>query len=413
MFIEWSSFVLISAVAMAIGAGLGSMASLRTVRNIVIAGACFRIVAVLARYTMIFDVYGGTADTVAYFDAGRVMAEQFRAMDFSIIGSAGPGGREWGTQFIRYTSGLVLAVIGPSMRGALLVFSLAAFVGLSCMAIAFRRSCAHGSLQICVLLLFFWPSLWFWPSTIGKEAILLLSIGLVMLAYVGRDDLIQWPLMIMGLILALAVRPHLAGVLAISMCAAEWASRGWSVSRIAQAALASALAVVILVRALDLLGLAGADLDALQSFHLVTAERTIRGHSSFEATGNVALAIPMAFVNILARPFITEAHNVMALVSSIEMMGFWVLVIGRGRSLWSSLRSWRVNRMLRFIIPFSLLYIVMIGATFQNLGLIARQRTLVMPALLILLAVPTSATARVIRVAHRRRGWQSVTPSTT
>jgi hypothetical protein len=361
---------------------------------------------------MIFDLYGGGSDAVGYFNAGRIIADHFRALDFSIIGSGQWGDREWGTQAVRYASGLVIAFVGPSVRGAFLAFSLAAFVGLACMAIAFGRANTSGSIRQCALLLFLWPTLWFWPSSIGKEAVLLLAIGLVTLGYVGRAERIHWIPMVSGLALAMAIRPHLAGVLAVSMCVAEWAARGWTARRLTQAVLASALAVWLLVVAFDLLGLASADSDVLQAFVLDTAAQTNQGGSAFERAGHLITALPMAFVNILCRPFVTEAHNPMALVSSLEMMAFWVLVIRNRRQLWSVLRSSRINRLLRFAIPFSLLYILMIGLTFQNFGIIARQRALVMPALLLVLAaaVPAARTQRG-KVTQFRRGWRDPAPT--
>ena len=409
MFIEWFSFALVCVAAMGIAAGLASSPHLRLVRNLLIAGAFIRIIGVLARHAMIFDLYNGGSDAVGYFDAGRVIANHLRAMDFSIFGSEQGGGRQWGTQAVRYASGLVIAFVGPSVRGAFLVFSLAAFVGLACMAIAFARADRSASVRRCALLLFFWPTLWFWPSSIGKEAVLLLAIGLVTLGYVGRAERIHWIPMASGFALALAIRPHLAGVLAVSTCVAEWAARGWTARRVFQSLLASALALGLLVTAFSLLGLANADSDALETFVLDTAQQTNQGGSAFERSGSLAMALPMAFVNLLGRPFVTEAGNPMALVSALEMMAFWVLVIRSRRQLGSALRSWRNNRLLRFAIPFSVLYILMIGLTFQNLGIIARQRALVMPALLMVLAA-TATTATTARtqagVTHFRRVWR-------
>ena len=139
MFIEWASFVVIGVAALVAAASLGSTSQLRVIRNLLIAGALMRIVGVLARHTMIFDLYDGGSDAVGYFEAGRIIADHFRSLDFSIIGSGRWGDREWGTQGIRYAAGLVLTFVGPSVRGTFLVFSLAAFAGLICTAVAFAR----------------------------------------------------------------------------------------------------------------------------------------------------------------------------------------------------------------------------------------------------------------------------------
>jgi len=405
MLIEWSSFVLISAAALAVAAAIGTLPQLRLVRNLLIAGALMRIVGVLARHYMIFDLYGGGSDAVSYFESGQIVADSFRALDFSVIGSGRWGEREWGTQALRYVTGVVLTFAGPSMRGAFLVFSLAAFAGLVCTILAFRRSNMAASMRQAALLLFFWPTLWFWPSSIGKEAVLLLAVGLVTLGYVGRAERIHWLTMVSGLALAMVIRPHLAGVLAVSICVAEWTSRDWTFRRVAQSIVASAAALWLLTSALDLVGLGGADLDSMQAFVAHTAQQTHQGGSSFERA-SPAFAVPMAFFNMLCRPFITEANSPMAFVSSLEMMAFWLLVFRHGRRLRSVLQSWRSNRLLRFAIPFALLYILMLGITFQNAGIIARQRALVMPVLLSLVAMVPAARARRAPVKQYRRVWR-------
>ena len=411
MFIEWAPFVAIGVAALVAAAELGSTAQLRVIRNLLIAGAFMRIVGVLARHTMIFDIYDGGSDAVGYFETGRIIADHFRSLDFSIIGSGRWGDREWGTQFIRYASGLVQTFVGPSVRGGFLVFSLAAFAGLVCTVVAFARTNAGGSIRQAALLIFLWPTLWFWPSSIGKEALLLLAIGLVTLGYVGRRERIRWVALATGLSLAMAIRPHLAGVLAVSVCVAEWTRREWTFARMVQATLVSALALWVVISSLDLLGLGGANLDTMETFIVHTGGQTNQGGSAFERAGSAA-AVPMAFVTILCRPFITEANSALALMSSLEMMVFWLLVFWHGRSLRSLLRLWQSNRLVRFAIPFALLYVLMLGFTFQNLGIIARQRALVMPALLLVLAaIPTVQARRSVKSTSGRRVWRQTAPT--
>ncbi len=405
MFNEWAPFVLVGALALVLATWFGNTSHLRVIRNLLVAGVVMRLIGVLARYVMIFDLYGGNSDAVGYFEAGRIIANHFRALDFSIIGSGMWGDREWGTQAIRYASGFVLSFVGPSMRGAFLVFSLAAFAGLVCTAVAFARTSANGSMRQAAALIFFWPSLWFWPSSIGKEAVLLLAVGLVTLGYVGRGERIRWFALVSGLSLAMAIRPHLAGVLAVSVCVAEWTRGHWTFPRVIQALVASAIALWVVTSSLNLLGLGGADLDTMETFVVRSAGQTNQGGSAFGRAG-AGTAVPMAFFNILGRPFITEANSPLTLVSSLEMTVFWLLVFRHGRALRSVLRSWQSNRLLRFAIPFTLLYVLMIGITFQNAGIIARQRALVMPALLSVLAMTQAPRTNRRRVGPSRRVWR-------
>jgi hypothetical protein len=219
--------------------------------------------------------------------------------------------------------------------------------------------------------------------------------------------------MTIGFGLALAVRPHLAGVLAVSACVAEWSAREWTARHLGQSVVASALMIWLLVTAFGLLGLSATDSDALEAYVLHTAQQTNIGGSAFDRSDSLLASVPMAFVNILCRPLITEVHSPMALASSLEMMAFWGIVLINARHLRPVLRSWRFNRLLRFAIPFTLLYILMLGLTFQNSGIIARQRTLVMPMLLVVLAAVPIAETRRLRVRQTRRVWRTPAPGSS
>jgi hypothetical protein len=211
--------------------------------------------------------------------------------------------------------------------------------------------------------------------------------------------------MVAGLALATTIRPHVAAVLAVSTCLAEWTTRGWTTRRMAQSAVASVLAVWFFSSALGQLGLAQADLGSLRAFMTRTGELTNQGGSAFVPADNIATAIPMAFVNVLFRPFITEVSSGMALLTSLELIGFWALVCWFINNLRPMMRSWQANRFLRFGMFFAGLYILMIGVTFQNFGIIARQRTLVMPAVLLVLAAPVVAAPRRLHLVASRRVW--------
>ena len=66
-------------------------------------------------------------------------------------------------------------------------FGLLSFGGLVAYALAYRRSfpgVPYGAYWAWVFLL---PSLWFWPSSIGKEAYDALGLGLATLGFAGKE----------------------------------------------------------------------------------------------------------------------------------------------------------------------------------------------------------------------------------
>lgn len=398
---EWIGFGLALGVCFAVVGTVANRPVLRSVARLVVLGFLLRVVGSLARYQVIFDFYNGLGDAAGYYHDGLELAYRIWSFDFSFIGEmAGLRGSLWGTPFLRVFSGFVVSVIGPTIRGEFLVFSLFSYLGLLLIAVAFSRSRPSVPLGHYLLWLCLWPSLWFWPSSVGKEALILLATGLVVLGYVGRNQRPQPFLLVAGLAVALSVRPHFAAVLAVSLAAAYWLTKGrkWTLGTVVQAVVSAAVAMAVMGQALTQLGVGDADLEGVREFVEYRSRLTEVGGSSIDAAGGHGLlSIPLAFVNILLRPFPWEAHNVFALVSAIEITFFWVVAWRRRREVKLCLRYWRSDRLLRFALPFSILYVAMIGLTFGNLGIISRQRIVVFPFLFLLLeSVPAERRSGVL-----------------
>lgn len=402
-------FLLISAAALLLAGVAATRPIPVTVKRLLFVGVLLRIAGSFLRYEVLYRVYDGIGDAAGYYGMGLFFSARLLDFDFSIFSSENWwAGNWWGTQFIRYLSGFVITLIGPTMRGEFLVFSLLAFLGLCLFGLAFHRAYPHLSSHRYLAWLWLWPSLWFWSSSVGKDAVLLFAGGLVTAGYMGKNGRIQWLYLVPGLLLAFAVRPHVAGVLILVMAFAHWLGLGTgklTLWRFAQGVALALLAVVLVQNALGQLGIEEADTEGLQEF---VAKRTVLatgGGSAIEPPARGLAALPMAFVNILMRPFPWEAHNPQALLASLELVVFWVVLWRRRRRVWRVLRhGWRKDRLLRFALPMTLAYVLMIGLVFGNLGIIARQRILVFPFLLLLLeALPYEVAVRRHRRQERER----------
>jgi hypothetical protein len=97
------------------------------------------------------------------------------------------------------------------------------------------------------------------------------------------------------------------------------------------------------------------------------------------------MQIPQALANTLFRPYVWEASSALLAISAAEILVLIALVIWRRRALWASLRGWRTHRLIGFCIVFVILYGLMLGYSMSNVGIIARQRVLLLPMLLLLL----------------------------
>jgi hypothetical protein len=120
-----------------------------------------------------------------------------------------------------------------------------------------------------------------------------------------------------------------------------------------------------------------------------TSDRSGGGGSSYDPINVVdnPLNLPLAVLTVLFRPFPFEAHNAQALASSVEgalLLAFFVLAAPR--VLAGLRRSWR-SPFVVLCATYSLLFIAAFSAI-GNFGIIARQRSLVYPFVIVLLTLP-------------------------
>lgn len=409
-------FAGLSLLVLIFGAAVGSSGRTRIPTRLVVAAFALRIVGSFFRYEILMEFYNGIGDATGYYGGGRVFAQQLWNLDFSVLSWDQWFGFHgwWGTEFLRNLSGLVVTFIGPSMRAEFLAFSLISFAGLYMMVVAFSRYALQPAVNRFAAFVFLWPSLWFWPSSVGKEAITVLAMGMVTLGLVDRKRL-GWGLFLGGIALSFAIRPHVAAALALAAGAAYWLGTWERVTgrRILEGALVLVLGAVMFVQMSAQFGFESADLEGLQEFVEYRARTTIQGGSAIESVPARGAALPMAFVNIWMRPFPWEAHNATAAVSALEIVLLWVLLFRHRKLILRSVRGWRRHPLLRFAFPLLLGYTLMIGITFGNLGIIARQRAPVFPYLFMFAAAAYTAPApRRRRVPSHRRAVVRDRPAT-
>lgn len=401
-------FLLLAALALAAATAVGGRSWVPA--RLLVVAVLLRILGSTARYEILFRFYDGFGDAVRYYREGLVLTQSLWGGGASALDVAfwiPRFGDWWGTPFLIRFSGLVLTVIGPTMRGEFLAFSLLSFLGLYAIAAAFRNTGMDRDRCLWFIgLLWIWPSLWFWPSSVGKEAVLLLAIGLVALGYVGKDEVIRWVPFTADMALAFFLRPHVAAVLALSAMAAHWIA-GWerfTPRRFVEAVLAVVLMIVAIAGMRAQFGLADADLEGMVEFVQYRSEQTLEGGSNIGAVPLGPQGVPLAFINVWMRPFPWEAHNMTAAIAAVELVVLWYLVWRRRRGVLFTVRNWRHNRLLRFAAPLLLVYTLMIGLTFGNLGIIARQRAPVFPFVIVLLAAAPRRVLGELPQAAGRRG---------
>jgi hypothetical protein len=361
---------------------------------LLVAALAIKLCGALARYYMTFEVYGGAADSASYHEFGVSIAENFRAGHFDTGLSS-----LLETDFIRFLTGLIYTFTGPTALGGFVVFSWLAFWGLYFFYRAFLIAVPEGRGRTYALLVFFLPSLIFWPSSIGKESWMIFTLGIASFGVARALSGRTWRgllIVAIGTGLGSVVRPHVAGIMALAMVAAylvrptrKQVGSVTTMGKVVGFAAAAALAFLLVKRTdafleSSYIETGGGVAAVLQQ----TTARTSVGESKFEPSILESPArAPFAVVTVLYRPFIWESHNPQVLLAGLE--GGFLLLLTLLRLGWvaSAARSLRRQPYVAFAIVYVGLFILSFSG-FANFGLLARERTQLLPLFLVLLAVP-------------------------
>lgn len=393
---EAQSFLLLGVLAVTIGFLAKSVArplDATWLPNLIIWAWIVKMMASTGRYLALELLYQGRGDATGYNNYGIRYAPLWRSFE--------PPDFDTGTEFVRWFTGLIYALYTPTKLGGFLIFATMAFVGQVLLYMAFRRAFPSHRVKWYALLIFFFPNLLYWPSSIGKESLMLLFIGIGAYAAVRLfvDYRPRWLLLFaVGLLGCGVIRSHIALLMALSAMGVLLVGRASATGPVGfrrWASLSLMLLMSFFVVRYVIVDF-GIDISSGISEALVEEEldpifsnvegQTDRGGSTVEGTAIRSPAdVPEAVIRVVFRPLPTDAHNTQALANSIvEGLFLMVLFIWRTPAiLRNSLRHWRDPYIL-----FSLLFtagFIFGHSAVLNLGIIARQRSQAIPFILVLL----------------------------
>jgi hypothetical protein len=387
-----------------------------------------KVAFTLVRYVVIAVVYGDNADAGVYADGGAYLAERLRQgiLVFDIPALSGRGVE---TERVGIVVGLVYTVTGASRYAASFVFSFFCFAGQVLMWRAFRRAVPEGDHRRYALLVLFLPSLLFWPSSIGKEALMVGCIGVV--SY-GAAQVLGERVRLAGVATFLAgvaglffIRPHMAliAVVSLGFASAVGTLAGFRRTSSSRVFVVRMVALVALIAAAVAAtsGLSrffsegeARDEQGVSSVLARTTEQTRQGGSEFAppAVSNPA-EFPAGVVTVLFRPFPWEARNFNGLIASGEGLLLLALFAVGHRRLLTWVRTAPTRPYLVFAAAYALVFIVAFSYI-GNFGILARQRTQMLPLLLTVVSMYPAPRTRTswlgLGPARRRNGAE---PSTS
>jgi len=370
-----------------------------------------KVVFTLIRYFFIVKIYGDQGDAGLYSSGGAIFMELFRQGDFTLsIPALARRGPE--TERIAALVGFIYMITGVSRYAASFVFSALCFSGQILMYRAFRRGVPEGDGRRYLVLVLFLPSLLFWPSSIGKEALMLFFIGVVCF---GAAQLLGSHITVTGVVTFFAgtaglffIRPHMAliGVVSLTFASAVSAVVGFSAEpdkkgssrsfaiRMLTLVVLIAAAAVATTQLSKVLGDGSEGGDSLSGVLDRTKSMTAEGGSQFEPPAVTSpLDVPNAVITVLFRPFPWEASNAGGIIASAEGVLLAAFIVSGRRRLLGWAKTVGRRPYLVFAATFAFTFIVAFSYI-GNFGILARQRTQMLPLALTLLALPAAPRQR-------------------
>lgn len=366
-----------------------------------------------ARYWVGFEAYGGGIDAGRYHESAIVKSGEIWSGERPVTDVI-PS--HTGTLFVDDCTAFVYTISGGSQLGGFLTFSFFAYIGIVFIVRAAAVALPGLALKKFAWLCVVFPSIVYWPSSIGKEALVLFGLGIGTYGIAVLLARRQWTssiiLITIGLGFTALIRPHMAGIWIAAALPAIFLATVFTMraGKRDGGHASSAGLVFILIIATAAFGLiASFTLRFLETpsyssesttsgsvtdIFAETARRTAQAGSNY-VPPSVANPVqwPYAIARTIFRPLPIEAVGIAQLVSAAEIMALAVLYAWS----WRRLRGLPKALMSQPFVVFAVTAILLSGlafASFANLGILTRQKTLIFPFLLLLACLPTPKESR-------------------
>lgn len=309
--------------------------------------------------------YGG--DALSYFNRAQVGRLEF----------------DFGTAGVDYLSTLLVQGFGLSLLGAFLAFNIFGTIGLQAFDACLRLATHDKTLrtQRLATLIIFLPSVSFWSSAIGKDALSFMAAGLALWASLSLSR--RATLMAFAVAVMLLVRPHMAGIMVMGLTVAILMdSKASLVKKLVLGGIAVAVSASLVPFALKYAGIGETtSIETLSSYIEVRQGYNIEGGGGVDIA---AMSLPMQLYTYLFRPMFFEARSVFALAAAIDNLILLYLFFAGGMAFLRGKRS-GLGENRAFMWVYAVLAWLVLAMTTANLGIALRQKWMFAPMLIFLL----------------------------
>ncbi len=378
-------------------------------------GMIATVFGVIVRYLVAKVLYNDVADAGAYSDAASELSSLFKQ---GVITSVPPSlvERPPETQRVALVLSFIYLLTGTSRWAGSIVFAWLAFGGRLLIWRALKIAVPESDQKRYLMFLLFFPSLVYWPASIGKESLMMLALGavsygaaLLLSDKVRAGSIVVFVGGVGGLVM---IRPHYGAlaVLALGLASLVGTMRGFgggaglksTLVRVVALGVLLVVAVVVLSQTASFFGGRGSE-GGVSGALEKTLDQTTTGGSSFNPPAvNGPADLPAAVATVFFRPFVWEVDNASTLFASLESLVLLTLTVVGWRRFAGGFRLMLRRPYLIYVVTFSAGFIVAFSYI-GNFGILARQRTVMLALMLAFLAVPPIARGRGLLLTRRSR----------
>lgn len=303
----------------------------------------------------------------------------------------------FGTSFIVLLTRFFHSIFGLGYLDQFLIHGFIGYIGLLAFAGAVNQSISNKTKNIKIFgwLIVFLPSISFWTTGLGKDAISFLAIGLALWAALNLEK--RKFLLFFSIVIMFLIRPHIAVVLLLAFIFSLVFDKRVNIySKVFFGSFSLLGAAIVLPIMLNYIGLSEAN-------ELSDVDNYIDKRQSYNTSGGSSLDIssmsfPMQIFTYLFRPLPFEATSILALLASLDNLILLILsFIGLFSFIKKNIPSIESNRIFLWFYFFICLSVL--AMTTANLGIAMRQKWMFVPVFIfLLLSIIGSKTKENIRV---------------
>jgi hypothetical protein len=367
-----------------------------TLRKVLLASLILHLACAPLQIFVVNHFYHGVSDWLRYTHQGAVLADNWRNFHFTTQGAQLQGIVGKGATSI--FGGVIMTLVGPNLLAAFFGAAFTSFVGTAIFYLAFRITFPEANRKRYAWLVLLFPSLLFWTADVSKEAGMLLALSLVAygMALILQGRALGYPIGTLGGAFALVIRPDelviLVVAFALAMVVRGLFRQGRAIRPI------RILAAVLVVGAFVILtGTAASHFVHLTggnglSGTLNNVGANNQGTGAGFGSSNVpyssnVLDFPRDVYTVLFDPLPIAARSLTQLAAAAENILILAVLLLSLRQLRCLFRASIQRPYVMVCAVYSLVFLYAFAAL-GNLGLITRERTLLLPFLFVLPAIP-------------------------